>query len=161
MRLACRHSSPRAIRPRCVVFSFYSFQSVRRTDRASTETHMHAFTHVHAPSHTHLPPAHTFLILLASSYGRRFLFSPFSFLIICLLLPSLFQYPLSFSRLHMQSASPHSPHLPPSLSPSLHSPPSRAASPSISSPLSLQCVQSERPLSEPQRARTMEWRRVQ
>lgn len=149
---------------------FYCFQSVRRTDRASAEMHMHAFTRAHTASHTHathLPQAqHT-----RFSFCCLFLWPTLSVLsfflshYLCLLLPSLFQYPLSFSRLHMQSASLRSPHLPPSLSlslpPSLHSPPSRAASPSISSPLSLQCVQSERPLSEPQRARTMEWRSVQ
>lgn len=149
---------------------FYFFQPVQRTDRASSEIHIHAFTRAHTASHTHtahLPPAqHTrfsfsCLFLWPTLSALSFFFSHY----LCLLLPSLFQYPLSFSRLHMQSASLRSPHLPLSLSlslpPSLHSPPSRAASPSISSPLSLQYVQSERPLSEPQRARTIEWRSVQ
>lgn len=147
---------------RCV-FSCYSSQCVRRTDRASTETHMHAFTHVHAPSRTHLPLVHTFLILLPLLMANAFcsLLFPFS-LSVCSSLPffNILFLSLGYTCSQLLLTAPT---FPPSLSlpPSLHSPPSRAASPSISSPLSLQCVQSERPLSEPQRARTMEWRGVQ
>lgn len=99
---------------------FYSFKSVQRTDRASDEIHMHVFTHTANHTHTtHLPPAqHTRFSFLSCFFLWSTLSVLFFFLshYLCLLLPSLFQYPLSFSRLHMQSASLRSPHLPLSLS---------------------------------------------
>lgn len=91
---------------------FLLFLPVCAAHRQSQHRDTHARVHTRTRTQPHAPPPGTHVShSLASSYGQRFLFSPFSFLIICLLLPSLFQYPLSFSRLHMQSASPHSPHL--------------------------------------------------
>ena len=177
MRLVCRHSSPPSKPALLDCSPLYSVQSVRCTDRASGEIHMHALTHVRTASHTrttHLPPAHTFLILLPLLMADAFcsLLFPFSL--------SLSAPPFPFSISSFFLSATHAVGLssqpPPSpfslslslslsrslsLSPSLHSPPSHAASPSISSPLSLQCVLRERPLSEPERARTMEWRSVQ
>lgn len=148
MRLARRQSSTRAIRPCWVYIPRYSSQPVQCTDRASHKTHMHAFTHAAGHTYTpHLPPtgrtrfSFSCLFLWPTLSVLSFFLSHYLFL----LLPSLFQYPLSFSRLHMQSASQNSPHpLSPSLPPSLYSPPSHAASPSISSPLSLSSVCAER-----------------
>lgn len=165
MRISRWHGSgPRAIWPcrGCIPFPIPPGLCGAQTERAATHTQMHS--HTANRTHTaHLPPAQR----TRFSFSRLFLWPTLSVLCfflshyLCLLLPSLFQYPLSFSSLHMQSASLRSPHLPPpplfSLPPSIPLP--HAASPSISSPLSLfsVCVQSERPLSEPQHARRMEW----
>lgn len=72
------------------------------------------FTHVYTSGQTHTAHLHPALrspFSFCCLYLKPML-SVLSFLIICLLLPSLFQYPLSFSWLHMQSASPLSPLLP-------------------------------------------------
>lgn len=163
MRLACRHSSPQAIRCCWTVFLFTSSSLCRsQTEQATKHTYMRSHTYTHPAARTQrTSPRYT-----------RFSFSPF-FLWPTLSVLSFFlshylsapPFPFSISSFFLYTcirlllAAPTFPLL--SLPPSLHSPPSHTASPSISSPLSLQCVQSERPLSEPQRARTMEWRRVQ
>lgn len=139
----------------CLVAFLFSPSSLCR---ASTETRMHAVTHIHAPLHkTHLPPAHAFLILLPLLMAEAFcsLLFPFSLSL------SAPPFPFSISSFFLRTCSWLLLSAPTFPLPSHRSPPSRAASPSISSPLSLQCVQSERPLSEPQWARTMEWRRAQ
>lgn len=101
MGLARRQSSARAIRPRWVYIPRYSSQPVRRTDRASHKTHMHAFTHAAGHTYTpHLPPtgrtrfSFSCLFLWPTLSVLSFFLSHYLFL----LLPSLFQYPLSFSR---------------------------------------------------------------
>lgn len=141
----------------CLVAFLFSPSSLCRS---STETRMHAVTHIHAPRHTHkthLPPAHAFLILLPLLMAEAFcsLLFPFSLSL------SAPPFPFSISSFFLRTCSWLLLSAPTFPLPSHHSPPSHAASPSISSPLSLQCVQSERPLSEPQWARTMEWRRAQ
>lgn len=127
----------------CVPFHF--FQSVPVTDRASNKTHIHAFTHVHTPSRTHtthLPPVHTFLILSLLLMADAFcsLLFPFS-LSVCSSLPF---FNILFLSLHMHSASPRCPHLPPSLSPSLPPLPSLSHSLSLHLLASLSSVCAER-----------------
>lgn len=128
-------------------------------ERAPKRACMRSHTYTHPATRTkHTSPRHTrFSFSCLFLWLRLSVLSFFLSHYLCLLLPSLFQYPLSFSA-HAVGFSSRPPAFP---LPSHRSPPSRAASPSISLPLSLQCVQSERPLSEPQWARTMEWRRVQ
>ena len=92
-----------------------------QTERAVKYTCMRSHTYAQPATHAqHTSPQHT-----RFSFSCLFLWPTLSVLsfflshYLCLLLPSLFQYPLSFSQLHMQSASLRSPHLPPSLSLSL------------------------------------------
>lgn len=152
----CRHSSPlQSNQLNCSCFSSSSLCTAQTAGEPKD-----TYTHSHLIRTTHLPPVQQTRFSFSGFFvcpllsGLSFLLSHY----LCLLLPSFFQYLLSFSRQHMQSASLRSPHL---CDFPFHSPPFHAVSPSISSPLSLQCEQSERPLSEPQWARTMEWRSVQ
>lgn len=141
MRIACRQSSSQAIRPCWVVFLFMSSRLCSaQTDRAAKYTYMHSHTHTQPVTLTqHTSPQHSTRVShsLASSYGRRFLFSPFSFLIIsvCSSLPFFNILFLSLgytcSRLLLQP-----PPSPLSLSPSL--PPF----PSLSRSLSLHLLSS-------------------
>lgn len=147
----------------CLVAFLFSPSSLCR---ASSETRMHAVTHIHAPRHTHkthLPPAHAFLILLPLLMAEAFcsLLFPFSLSLSAPPFPfsisSFFLCTCSWLLLSAPTVSPPPPTLPSHRSPPL----SRSLSLHLLASLSLQCAQSERPLSEPQWARTMEWRRAQ
>lgn len=98
----------------------------RQSERRHTHACIHTCTHGQPQTHNTPPPstAHTFLILFPLLMADAFCSLLFPFSLSLSAPPFPFQYPLSFSWLHMQSASLHSPHLPLALPPSLHSPPS-------------------------------------
>lgn len=131
----------------CLVAFLFSPSSLCR---ASSETRMHAVTHIHAPRHTHkthLPPAHAFLILLPLLMAEAFcsLLFPFSLSLSAPPFPfSISSFFLCTCSWLLLSAPTVSLSPPPQPFPPTVPLPSRAASPSISSPLSLFSVRRAR-----------------
>lgn len=105
----CRHSSPlQSNQLNCSCFSSSSLCTAQTAGEPKD-----TYTHSHLIRTTHLPPVQQTRFSFSGFFvcpllsGLSFLLSHY----LCLLLPSFFQYPLSFSQQHMQSASLRSPHL--------------------------------------------------
>lgn len=99
-----------------VPFFFTPSSLCGQSEHRNTHACINTRTRTQPHAHNVPPPGTRVSHSPVSSYGRRFLVSPFSFLIIsvCSSLPF---FNILFLSLHMQSASPRSPLLPPSLPP--------------------------------------------
>lgn len=141
-------------------FLFYSCAANRRGEHQNTHARSHTRARSQQPTQPTPPPgtARTFLILLTLLKAKAFCSVLFPFSLSMSAPPFPFSIS-SFSHFTTHAVGFSSQPPPSPLVAAL--PPSCAASPSISSPLSPQCVLSERPLSEPQQARTIQWRSVQ